>query len=175
MAQAWKLRPHRVCQQEFDPVAVHDVGRMDGDAEDASFGVHQHMAFASFDLLAAIIPAHPTDAGGLDRLAVNDPSAGLGITPQADAEPLAQDGMEALPRPIQPPHARIVIDRLPGRPFLRQEAPGAARAQDGEDGVQNRPPRVDLRTTGARRRGEEWSDELPLGSGQIASVERGAG
>jgi hypothetical protein len=38
-----------------------------------------------------IVAAHPADAGGLNRLAVDDGGAGLGIAAGAHAELLAQD------------------------------------------------------------------------------------
>jgi hypothetical protein len=47
-----------VCrQQQFDPIAVHEIGRMDGDAEHKAFGVDQQMAFAALHLLAGIVAA----------------------------------------------------------------------------------------------------------------------
>jgi hypothetical protein len=63
--------------------------------------------------------------------------AGLGIAPEPDAQPLPQGRVDALPGPIQSPGAAIVIDRLLRRPSFGQQTPGAADAQDGEDGVED--------------------------------------
>jgi hypothetical protein len=129
------------------------------------------MALASFHFLTAVIPADAAHASGLDRLAVDDPSTGLRITAQPYTETLAQDGVKALPGPIQLPGANIVIHCLPGRPLLRQEAPGPAAAHDVEDRVQNRTQRVNPGTSCRRRRRQERSDKLPFRTGQIARIQ----
>ncbi len=92
---------------------------MDGGREDEPLGVHEQMALAAFDLLAPVVAAHAADAGGLDGLRVNYARAGLRVASQAHAQPFAQDRMDMLPRPIQPPFAKVVKDRLPGRELPR--------------------------------------------------------
>jgi hypothetical protein len=98
------------------------------------------MPLAPLHLLAAIIPARPADFAGLDRLAVDAARAGLWITAQAQTERFAHRRVKALPRPIAPPAAQIVVHRLPRRPFLGQEAPGSAGTHlienGSEDGAQ---------------------------------------
>src|SRR5262249_28562463 len=92
----------------------------------------------------------PTDAGRLDRLALDDAGAGLGIAPELDAQALAQNGVDPLPRPVEPPGANIVGDGLPRRQIVRQQTPGAAGAQGREDGVEDGTP---ARAPGAAARG----------------------
>ena len=124
MMQPRKVRPDRLVQDRFHAVAVHDIGGMDHGTQHQSFGVHQQMALASFDLLVAVKAAWPTHITGLHGLAIDAAGAGLAITAEAEPERFAQQPVDPLPRPIAPPAPQIGIRRLPGRPFLRQEPPG---------------------------------------------------
>jgi hypothetical protein len=63
------------------------------------------------------------------------------------AQPFTQRGVQALPRPIQSPFSLVVLHRLPRRPVLRQEAPGPARAQLREEGVEDGAERMETGTT----------------------------
>jgi len=47
--------------------------------------------------------------------------------------------MHQLPRPVVPPAPKILIDELPGREIMGQQAPGTATTQNIEDGVQDFP------------------------------------
>lgn len=85
MAQTRKHLLDALCEQQLDPVAVHDIGGVDDGLEYQSFGVHQQMALAAFYLLAAVKAADPTNTGGLDRLVVDTARAGLGIPSEAHA------------------------------------------------------------------------------------------
>jgi hypothetical protein len=103
-----------------------------------SLRVYQRVPFASFDLLGAIVTAlPPTDARGLDRLAVHDGRAGLRVALQADSHPLAQGAVHPLPGSTQTPEAKVMAEEFPGREVVRQEPPGAATLQDVEDGVED--------------------------------------
>ncbi len=108
---------------------------VDADAEDKPLGVDEQMAFAPLHLLAAVVAAQAADASRLNRLRVDNAGAGLRIASQAYAQPLAQQGMNVAPRPIQPPFAKVVKDRLPGWELPWQQAPGAATAYHVEDGI----------------------------------------
>src|SRR5260221_13651844 len=46
-------------KQELAPIVILDTGFMDEDLHDQPIGVHEHMALAAFDLLAAIVAAQP--------------------------------------------------------------------------------------------------------------------
>ena len=94
---------------------------------------------------------------------------------QLETQALAQGLMDALPRPIKPPAAKIAIHGLPSRPLLRQEAPRAPRAQDVKDGVEDRAPRVDARATGGRFWGQHRLEQRPFGVGEIGSVKEERG
>ena len=124
MAQPRKVGRDWLVEHQLDAVAVHDVGGMDHRAEHEAFRIHQQMALASIDLLAAVKAAWATDATGLHGLAIDAAGAGLAITAEAEPERFAQQPVNPLPRPIAPPATQVGIHRLPGRPFLRQEPPG---------------------------------------------------
>ena len=76
------------------------------------------MALAVVDFLAAIEAARSTDAGCLDRLAVDDADAEMGVAPHLD--PQALSGIELFPQPREPPRAEVMIDGLPGRQVTGQ-------------------------------------------------------
>ena len=123
-----------------------------------------------FTFLPPSKPALPADARGLDRLAVDDSGAGLGITAEVHAEPFAQRRVDPLPGPIQAPFPEIVVDRLPRRPLLGQEAPSAAGAQLIEDRVEERAQRVETGPTTAML-GHERLEQRPFRVREIRSIE----
>jgi hypothetical protein len=145
---------------------------MDRDREEEALGVDEHVPLAALHLLAAVEAAQAADSRRFDRLAVNAASAGLWIAPQLDAQPLAQNGVQPLPRPIQTPLPEIVVHGLPSRQILRKEAPGAAGAQHVEDGVEDGAQTVPTRAT-ARGTwdGQKRTNHLPLRVAQIGKID----
>jgi hypothetical protein len=173
MTQPWKLPGDRFVQHQLDAVAVHEVGGMDDRAQHEAFGIHEQVALASFDLLATVKAALPTNAGGLHGLTVNAARAGLGVTAEAPTEVVAQQRVHALPRSITPPASQAGLHGLPGRPLLGQEAPGAASAElvkqgveDGAQGVQG----VQAGATDGRLRRQEGFEQGPFGVGEIRGI-----
>src|SRR5579883_2930595 len=129
------------------------------------------MALTPFHLFAAIIAAHAPNAGGFDGLAVNAAGAGLGIAPQAHPEPFAQRRMDPFPGAIETERAKIVVDRLPGRPLLGQEPPGTARAWQGrQKGLDKRP--LSVRQIGSIELGRHGSAYRTLPPVRISWVFR---
>ncbi len=63
-----------------------------------------------------------------------------------------------------------MVDGLPRREVVRQQPPGAAAADDVEDGVQDFAGGVHPGTPGSSREGHEWFEEGPLGVGEVALV-----
>src|SRR5215218_5435023 len=92
------------------------------------------LKYAVGPIVAALFSSHP---GTLDRLTIHYPGAGLGVPPEADPHPLAQSNVHPFPRPVQTPGAEVVVDSLPGWEVVRQQPPGAAAANDVEDGVED--------------------------------------
>jgi hypothetical protein len=63
--------------------------------------------------------------------------AGLGISPEANPEALADGRVELLEGAVDTPEAKVVVDGLAGREVVGQKAPGAAATHDVEDGVED--------------------------------------
>src|SRR5215210_3615194 len=108
------------------------------------------MALAPFHLLAgvvaALLAAHP---GGLDALAVHDPGARLRVPSEPDSSPPTQGRVQPLPRPVDAPGSEVVVvDGLPRREVVREQAPGAAAAHHVEDGVEDLAQRMEPGTAG---------------------------
>jgi hypothetical protein len=71
---------------------------MDPGFEHETLGVYQQVPLASFALLGPVVTTLlPTDARGLDRLAVHYPGAGLEVPPQADSHTITQGSVHPLP------------------------------------------------------------------------------
>src|SRR5215203_1663446 len=69
------------------------------------------MPLSAFDLLGPVLTTLlSTHAGSLGRLTVDDACAGQGVPLEANS--LAQGGVHLLPRPIQAPAAKVVVDGL---------------------------------------------------------------
>src|SRR5215217_5061463 len=106
------------------------------------------MALSSLDLLAAIVAALSSHAGGLHRLAIHYARARLDVSSDTHAQALSERGMQLLPGTVDAPGSEVVVvDGLPGWEVTRKQAPGAAALEDIEDGVENLGCVVDLRAT----------------------------
>jgi hypothetical protein len=125
--------------------------------EEQGPSIDQDAAFATVDALGAIVATYTTHASRAGRLAVDDASARLRVAPDAHTELLAQRRIEVLPHPVEAPLAEVMIRRLPGGEFVREQPPGAATANHVEDGVQNLTDRVCSGTTDALGSGRSGS------------------
>lgn len=63
-----------------------------------------------------------------------------------------------------------MVDGLPRREVVREQAPGAAAAQHVEDGVEDLAQRMNPGASGSFRRGQVRLDDFPLGIGEVGSV-----
>ena len=79
----------------------------------------------------------PPFFGGLHGLTIDDPGTRLAPLPSGHADITAEQVMHQLPSPIVAPAPKILIDDLPGREIMGQQAPSTATTQDIEDGVQD--------------------------------------
>src|SRR4051794_25778865 len=121
---------------------------MDLRLEQKALRIHQNMAFSALDLLAAIIASLlSSHAGALDRLRIDNTRGGLRITPKTDPQALADGCVESLPGTIDAPEAKVMVDGLPRREVVRQQAPGAAAAENVEDGVEDLADAVEARSS----------------------------
>jgi hypothetical protein len=108
---------------------VREVGGGDVDGNRQPEGIDEQMAFAPFNLCAAVVAA---DAGGVfDRLhALRIHDRGARVRLPAHTFPLGrmQGTVEAEPEALDVPAPKMVEDRLPGGEVGGQIAPGAAGA-----------------------------------------------
>src|SRR5215207_2473448 len=162
----------RSFEQHLDPVSVHDVGRMDLRLEQKALRIDQDVAFSALDLLAAIIASLlSSHAGALDRLRIDNTRGGLRITPKTDPQALADGCVEPLPGTIDAPEAKVMVDGLPRREVVRQQAPGAAAAENVEDGVEDLAQVVEARSSrGFRGWGQMGFDARPFSIGEVGLV-----
>src|SRR5215212_1266026 len=108
------------------------------------------MALPTFHLLGSVVTAlFAAHTRGLDRLAVHYSGTRLRVPLEADPHALTQGGMHLLPGSVQTPEAEVVVDGLPGWEVVGQEPPGAATANDVENGVQDLAGGVHPGTSGS--------------------------
>lgn len=129
--------PAQPAADQRQPIAILDVGGVDDDHQQQAQGVDQNVALAAVDLLAGVIAFGPAGFGGPHALAVDDASGRRGLPAGLLARRHDQLGVQDLPGSILPPAPEIAEHRALGRQLLGQEVPGAAGAQQIEDGVQD--------------------------------------
>src|SRR3712207_5909067 len=113
------------------------------------------MALPPFDLLGTVVATlFSAHARGLDRLGIHDGRAGLRVPLEAYPRALAQGRVHPLPRPVQTPEPKVVVDGFPRREVVRLESPGAAALYDVEDGVEDLAQGIDARTPVGFRSGK---------------------
>jgi hypothetical protein len=99
-------------------------------------GIYEQVALSALYLLATVVPSLlSSHAGAIDRLAIYYGGTGLRIS--AQAHPLAQGGVHSLPGAVDSPSSETMMYGFPGRGVVGQESPGAAAANDVENGVED--------------------------------------
>src|SRR5258706_15877593 len=83
-----------------------------------------------------------------------------------------EGGIEQLPCTLQAEPPEVIKHRLPGWEVGRQIAPGAAGAQDIEDGVEDAAQRVGPRSASCRQGREKELDAGPLCVREGAGIHR---
>lgn len=109
-------------------------------------------------------------SGSLHRLGIHYARTRLRISPEAYSQTMAQGSVQPLPSTVDAPNSEVVMDSLPGRKLVRQQAPGTSATDDVEDGVEDLAQGV---TPGPP--GFSWSRQvrlyaLPLGIGEVGWV-----
>jgi hypothetical protein len=107
-----KLLVSAVEQQRYAG-AILDVCCVHFGTKDEAASVDENVAFAAVDAFGTIVAADTADASGSDRLAIDDRRTWLRVAADADAELLAEDSVEMLPRAVQPPQLGVPRSRLP--------------------------------------------------------------
>lgn len=77
------------------------------------------------------------------------PRSGLRITPEADPKALADGRIDPFPRIVDPPGPEVVVNGLPGRQVVGQQAPSTSATQHvEEDGIEDLAQEMDSRAPG---------------------------
>ena len=112
----------------------------------------------------------PPFVGGLHGLAIDDPGTRLAPLPGGHPDIAAEQVMHALPRPVVPPAPKLLLDDLPGREIMRQQAPGTPTPQAREDGVEDVPFGVLLGAAPRLGCGHLGGDPRPCLVSQVGGV-----
>src|SRR5918998_250490 len=135
--EAWKALASGL-QQQPDPILVGYLSAVDLGLEDQAFRIHEQVALAPADLLAAVVASMFTaDPARLGRLRIDDTRARLRFSPQPYPQALAQRHVEPLEGPVDAPLPEPMVDGFPRREVTRQEPPGTATLEQVEDSVQD--------------------------------------
>ena len=128
------------------------------------------MAFAAFDLFAAIVAALPSQFCGLDALAVQAARGGVLVAARLLAHLGAQGVVEALPVPAVTPLAEIPVHTGPLRILMGEHAPFDAPVDDIKDGIDHR---AHIQFAVASTRFGWWDqifDTIPFGISEVCGV-----
>jgi hypothetical protein len=100
------------CQQQGDSGSVLKWGTVHFSFQYQALGVHQQMTLAPVHLFSPVITTDTAHHCSLDRLAVQDACAGLGIPPHLGPQLFSESGMDGLPGAIEVPGTKVVVDSL---------------------------------------------------------------
>ena len=150
-------------EQQSCAVAVLGGSRRHADDQQQAERVHEDVPFAPVDVLPGVMAFFAAPLRGLDALRIEDGCRRRRLPPGGFAQPLAQAVMDALPHPLQPPVPEVVIGDPPRRELVRQQAPGAARAHDVEDCVNNLASGILRRAASGFGFRDQRSEPMPLG------------
>ena len=168
-----KMHGHAITQ-DGDGGTVLQVSSMHARVQDQSLRIDQQMARTSTDVLAAIIPAHATHTGRLDRLASHDGSRWVRRASSVSLCPFPQRRVALLPGAIQSPVPPIMKDRFPRREIARQQAPGyplgPPAADDIEHRIQNLTATVSPWSSARLAFGQIWLHNRPFGIRQVGII-----
>jgi hypothetical protein len=115
--------------------------------------VHQDVALAALDLLATIVTA--LLCATLDRLGINQASAGLCISVQANPQAFSYSPVDPFPGTVDAPGSEVVVNGRPSREVVGKQAPLTTAFEDVEDGVHDLTKIVSVRPS------------MPLGGRQV--------
>jgi len=121
-----------------------DVGGVHTRFEQATFRVDQNVAFATRDLLSAVVAARTAGLGGADGLAVDDGCRRLRLAAGGEAVLLTQRRVDPLPGAVPTPLGIVVEHCCPGRKVVRQGAPLTSGAEQVEHGLDDAAQCEDL-------------------------------
>ena len=160
-----------VGQEPSRAVPVVQAGSVDVGAEHEAAGVHEQVALPACEALGSIVTALGSSCpGALDRLAVDHRPAWVAVASFRLAHRLTKPVVSLAQPPVSAPLPEVVVDRLPRRVLSRKHPPGAAGAQQVEDGVGYAPGRPLRWTATPFGRLEQRLQQGPFGVGKVGGV-----
>lgn len=169
---AWQLSAYGLIQDQFDPISVHDVRGVHVDDLHESLGIDQDVPLASNECFRAIIASSRAPRRRWCSSPIDCPPSphwAPDVVPSAGARVVAAwCGSVATFHPAasgensDSPSATVAT--------LVAEAPGAARAQLVENGIEDSSVRVETRASNERLRRQEWLKQCPFSVRQVGGV-----
>jgi hypothetical protein len=147
-----------------------DVGGVHTRFEQATFRVDQNVAFATRDLLSAVVAARTAGLGGADGLAVDDGCRGLRLAAGGEAVLLTQRRVDPLPGAVPTPLGIVVEHCCPGRKVVRQGAPLTSGPEQVEHGLDDAAQCEDLWMSRLLSRTKQRCKDRPFRVAQVGHV-----
>src|ERR1043166_3826172 len=138
--QAREVPPTHLSEDGLGRPRIVHISCRHHDGDQKTQGIHENMALAALDLLAAVDTSFLATQRGLDRLAVDRRRTGSRRAPGLNAGQDTQDIEEFLPAAVGIPLLEVVVDRFPGREVVRQGAPGTPFPCMIEQGINDLSP-----------------------------------
>lgn len=152
------FRP-QVLQHLWGGDRVIDGGAAHQEDQQQAQGIDADVAFASRELLAAVLAPLSPHFGGFHCLTIDTRGAWRGLVRRGVllADLLTQRGHHVLPRPGVSPLGKILVGGAFGQQVVRQHVPLAAGAVEVQDGVDDFP-HINVTRSPPRLRG--WNQRL---------------
>src|SRR5919199_1000945 len=145
-----------------------DTRGSDVDRQWQTQGIDEQMALPTLDALVGIVAADASRLlDGLEALCIHDRRCRLRMPTHALSLRCPECDEDAMPHAAEAQATEVVVDGLPGREIARKIAPGASRAQEIEDGVENLAKRVSRSSPAGHSRRQVALYAFPFGIGQV--------
>jgi len=149
---------------------IGDRGGRHNHRQEQAHRVDQQMPFATFDLFATVVAAHPAHRGGLDTLAIQTAGSWVLMPASTPTYCGTQAIVDTLPGAIITPNPEVMLDAFPLRVVRGQHAPLGATNQNIQNGIDDLAHlQVAWPTTQFGGRDQVF-DIIPLAVGQIGRV-----
>src|ERR1700747_1120216 len=169
MPEGWK-RTADGLEQGHRAMVVLDVGRMDLDGQQPTFGVGHQVTLAPLYSLGRIKPTWTATFRGLDALAVDDAGGGSGLASDRAAGAPDEHPVDATPQPYVAPRVEVILDARERWEVFGQGAPLASGGEDIKDRVEHRAKVNLARSPDLSGLGKQWRNQLPLLVGEVTCV-----
>ena len=157
-------------KEETRPSGVGDGGCRDDHGQDAPKRIDQQVAFAAFDLFAAVVPTLPAQLRGFDALTIQAARGGGGVAALLLTHLGTQGVVETLPVPAVTPLVEIPVHALPLGIRMGEHTPFDAPIDNIEESIDHR---THIQRAMASTRLGWWDqicDKIPCGISEVCRV-----